>query len=152
MVMEASTIIGRGSPLFFSSSPATTQNSHFLVKSMATPKPIPPASRTVTSRKNSTLFPLRKQPRSNVATGTCPIKLLTRMKQLKPLSKVEKAGLLSAVEKFGFSLSAIERLELLSKAEELCVICCHWSRNSSDSLNPQLGIVALGSRACLLGS
>ncbi|KAK7294159.1 hypothetical protein RJT34_17042 [Clitoria ternatea] len=122
MVMEASTIIGRGSPLFFSSSPATTQNSSFLVKSMATPKPIPLTFRTVASRKNLTVFPLEEQPRSSAMTGTPPIKLLTRMEQLKLLSKAEKVELLSAVKKFRFPLLTIERLGLLSKAEELGVL------------------------------
>ncbi|KAK7293473.1 hypothetical protein RJT34_16339 [Clitoria ternatea] len=152
MVMEASAIIGRGSPLFFSSSPATTQDSLFLVNSMATPKPIPPTSRIVASRKNSTVFPLGEQPRSSAVTSTPLIKFLTRMEQLKLLSKAEKAGLLSAAEKFGFSLSAIERLGLLSKAKALGVLSTATDLVTPTTLNPQLGIVALGSRVCLLGS
>ncbi|RDX86319.1 hypothetical protein CR513_32352, partial [Mucuna pruriens] len=126
MVMVASASIcnnSTGLPFIFSSS---SQNSPtflpMLVKSMATPKPLPAVSRTVGSRKNSTVFPLGEQARSSPVTATPPIKLLTRMEQLKLLSKAEKAGLLSAAEKFGFSLSTIERLGLLSKAEELGVL------------------------------
>ncbi|XP_027338748.1 uncharacterized protein LOC113852628 isoform X2 [Abrus precatorius] len=109
--MEASASICsycRGIPFSFSSAtPNSATFSPLLVKSMATPKPLPSVSRTVGSRKVS---------------ATPPIKLLTRMEQLKLLSKAEKAGLLSAAEKFGFSLSAIEKLGLLSKAEDLGVL------------------------------
>jgi len=60
MVMEASATIcnnSLGSPFIFSSSPAFTQKpatfSPMLVKSMATPKPLPSVSKTVGSRKVS---------------------------------------------------------------------------------------------------
>ncbi|XP_027338747.1 uncharacterized protein LOC113852628 isoform X1 [Abrus precatorius] len=125
--MEASASICsycRGIPFSFSSAtPNSATFSPLLVKSMATPKPLPSVSRTVGSRKNSTVFPLGEQgPRSSPGITAPPIKLLTRMEQLKLLSKAEKAGLLSAAEKFGFSLSAIEKLGLLSKAEDLGVL------------------------------
>ncbi|KAM6569488.1 hypothetical protein CsatB_017473 [Cannabis sativa] len=96
--------------------------SPLLIKSMATQKPIPAASKTVSSKKNSTVFPLGEGPRSSPLTSTPPVKLLTRVEQLKLLTKAEKAGLLSAAEKFGLSLSTIEKLGLLSKAEELGVL------------------------------
>ncbi|TKY73296.1 hypothetical protein E2542_SST02048 [Spatholobus suberectus] len=152
MVMEASASIcnnSRGLPFIFSSSPPTTQNSStfspMLVKSMATPKPLPSVSRTVGSRKNATVFPLGEQPRSSPVTATPPIKLLTRMEQLKLLSKAEKAGLLSAAENFGFSLSAIERLGLLSKAEELGVLSAATDPGTPGTLlTLSLGLLLLG--------
>ncbi|KAL5544631.1 hypothetical protein UlMin_008415 [Ulmus minor] len=98
---------------FLSSSPRAHNSaspSPFLIKSMATQKPIPVPYRTVGSKKNSTV------------SGTSQVKLLSRVEQLKLLTKAEKAGLLSAAEKFGLSLSSIEKLGLLSKAEELGVL------------------------------
>ncbi|KAL6995063.1 hypothetical protein U1Q18_005197 [Sarracenia purpurea var. burkii] len=99
------------------------QFSPLLVKSMATQKPISSPTKTVASAKAPPVFPLgEKGPRNgSVATAT-PVKLLTRVEQLRLLTKAEKAGLLSAAEKFGFSLSTIEKLGLLSKAEELGVL------------------------------
>ncbi|KAK4252524.1 hypothetical protein QN277_014515 [Acacia crassicarpa] len=130
MVMEATTAsmcsTNRGL-LFIRTSP-------LLVKSMATQKPLPSVSRTVSSRKSSTVFPLGEGPRSSPITNTPPVKLLTRMEQLKLLSKAEKAGLLSAAEKFGFSLSTIERLGLLSKAEELGVLSAATDPGTPGSL------------------
>ncbi|XP_028763570.1 uncharacterized protein LOC114721853 [Neltuma alba] len=112
-----------------------TRTSPLLVKSMATQKPVPSVSRTVSSRKSSTVFrPGEQGPRSSTITGTPPVKLLTRMEQLKLLSKAEKAGLLSAAEKFGFSLSTIERLGLLSKAEELGVLSAATDPGTPSSL------------------
>ncbi|KAL2639684.1 hypothetical protein AAZV13_06G184300 [Glycine max] len=154
MVMEVSAYICNNN-FIFSSSRAITQKSSasfsspMLVKSMATPKPLPSVSRTVGSRKgtmqNSTVFPLGEQPRSSPATATPPIKLLTRMEQLKLLSKAEKAGLLSAAEKFGFSLSTIERLGLLSKAEELGVLSAATDPGTPRTLlTLSLGLLILG--------
>ncbi|RZC08463.1 uncharacterized protein LOC114416627 [Glycine soja] len=150
MVMEVSAYICNNN-FIFSSSRAITQKSSasfsspMLVKSMATPKPLPSVSRTVGSRKNSTVFPLGEQPRSSPATATPPIKLLTRMEQLKLLSKAEKAGLLSAAEKFGFSLSTIERLGLLSKAEELGVLSAATDPGTPGTLlTLSLGLLILG--------
>ncbi|KAL2340636.1 hypothetical protein Fmac_008576 [Flemingia macrophylla] len=143
MVMEVSPSICNNTRAFIFS--ATSQNSPMLVKSMATPKPLPSVSRTVASRKNSTVFPLGEQPRSSPVTATPPIKLLTRMEQLKLLSKAEKAGLLSAAEKFGFSLSAIERLGLLSKAEELGVLSAATDPGTPGTLfTLSLGLLLLG--------
>ncbi|XP_002265727.3 uncharacterized protein LOC100243309 [Vitis vinifera] len=98
--------------------------SPLLIHSMATQKPtLPPASKTISSRKASTVFPLgEKGPRSSPLATPPPIKLLTRVEQLKLLTKAEKAGLLSAAEKYGFSLSSIEKLGLLSKAEEFGIL------------------------------
>lgn len=95
-----------------------------LVKSMATQKPaIPSPTKTVASAKNPPVFPLgEKGPRNSYSASTTPVKLLTRVEQLRLLTKAEKAGLLSAAEKFGLSLSTIEKLGLLSKAEELGVL------------------------------
>ncbi|XP_061374991.1 uncharacterized protein LOC133317174 [Gastrolobium bilobum] len=118
MVMETAASICSN---MFNYSPR--ENSPLLVKSMATQKSLPSVTRTLASRKNSTVFPLGEQgPRNSSGTTTPPIKLLTRMEQLKLLSKAEKAGLLSAAEKSGLSLSTIEKLGLLSKAEELGVL------------------------------
>ncbi|KAI5660018.1 hypothetical protein M9H77_28811 [Catharanthus roseus] len=99
-------------------------SSRLLIQSMATQKPPPSVSRTVSSKKATTVFPLGEPgPRTIYSgSGTQSVKLLTRVEQLRLLSKAEKAGLLSAAEKFGFSLSTIERLGLLSKAEELGVL------------------------------
>jgi len=33
-----------------------------------------------------------------------------------------------------------------------CAICCHWSWNSRDTLDPQLGVAAPRTRVCILGS
>ncbi|XP_027125617.2 uncharacterized protein LOC113760897 [Coffea eugenioides] len=101
----------------------TASYSPLLVQSMASPKPVPAATRTVSSKKATTFFPLGKPGPRTTVSGTAPsVKLLTRVEQLRLLTKAEKAGLLSAAEKFGLSLSTIERLGLLSKAEELGVL------------------------------
>ncbi|KAI5074407.1 hypothetical protein GOP47_0010368 [Adiantum capillus-veneris] len=55
--------------------------------------------------------------RDKIIGEPAAVKLLSRVQQLRLLSKAEKAGLLSAAEKAGLSLSTIERLGLLSKAE-----------------------------------
>ncbi|KAJ1402807.1 hypothetical protein SESBI_27799 [Sesbania bispinosa] len=150
MVMEASASIfsnSRGSPFIFSSSTQSSATfSPLLVKSMATPKPLPSVSRTVGSRKNSTVFPLGEPgPRSSSGTATPPVKLLTRMEQLKLLSKAEKAGLLSAAERFGFSLSTIEKLGLLSKAEEFGVLSAATDPGTPGALlTLSLGLLLLG--------
>ncbi|KDP31358.1 hypothetical protein JCGZ_11734 [Jatropha curcas] len=114
---------------------------------MATPKPLPSsASKTVSSRKNSTVFPLgEKGPRKELLATSPPVKLLTRVEQLKLLSKAEKAGLLSAAEKFGLSLSTIEKLGLLSKAEELGVLSAATDPGTPGALfSLSLGILFLG--------
>lgn len=90
---------------------------------MASQKPSPSATKTVSSKKNTTVFPLGEPgPRVSYSSPTPQVKLLTRVEQLRLLSKAEKAGLLSAAEKFGLSLSSIEKLGLLSKAEELGIL------------------------------
>ncbi|MED6130596.1 hypothetical protein PIB30_002188 [Stylosanthes scabra] len=150
MVMEATASIcsnsSRGIPFFFfhSSSPSHTNYlSPLIVKSMATQKPL--VSRTVSSRKNSTVFPIGEEPRSSPATSTPPVKLLTRMEQLRLLSKAEKAGLLSAAENFGFSLSKIEQLGLLSKAEELGLLSAATDPGTPGTLlTLSLGLLLLG--------
>ncbi|XP_052179515.1 uncharacterized protein LOC127792903 [Diospyros lotus] len=118
----------RSSPKFGRSAAGRTRFPHPstllpVVKSMAAEKSIPSATRTVSSAKNSQVFPLgEKGPRNSYSASTPPVKLLTRVEQLRLLTKAEKAGLLSAAEKFGLSLSTIEKLGLLSKAEELGVL------------------------------
>lgn len=67
------------------------------------------------------------------------------MEQLKLLTKAEKAGLLSAVEKFGLSLSTIEKLGLLSKAEELGVLSAATDPGTPGALlSLSLGLLLLG--------
>ncbi|KAF2312867.1 hypothetical protein GH714_040922 [Hevea brasiliensis] len=113
---------------------------------MATQKPLPSAAKTVSSRKNSTVFPLDEQgPRNSPVVASPPVKLLTRVEQLKLLSKAEKAGLLSAAEKFGLSLSTIEKLGLLSKAEELGVLSAATDPGTPGALlSLSLGLLLLG--------
>ncbi|KAF3615327.1 putative mitochondrial import receptor subunit TOM5 -like protein [Capsicum annuum] len=97
----------------------SASNTPLLIRSMATQKPTPSTNKTVTSKKPTTVFPLgEKGPRPSNSSSAPPVKLLTRVEQLRLLTKAEKAGLLSAAEKSGLSLSTIERLGLLSKAEE----------------------------------
>uniref|UniRef100_A0A5B7CA64 Uncharacterized protein n=1 Tax=Davidia involucrata TaxID=16924 RepID=A0A5B7CA64_DAVIN len=143
----------RGTPLIYSSAKRTkarTQHSQYfsplLIKSMATQKPIPSATKTVGSRKGSTVFPLGEQgPRNSYSASTPPVKLLTRVEQLRLLTKAEKAGLLSAAEKFGFSLATIEKLGLLSKAEELGVLSAATDPGTPTALlSLSLGLLILG--------
>eukprot|EP00899_Mesostigma_viride_P007918 jgi/Mesvir1/17127/Mv07559-RA.1 len=49
------------------------------------------------------------------------VQLLARVEELRLLSKAEQAGLLSLLDRLGFSLGKIEKLGLLSKAESLGV-------------------------------
>ncbi|XP_073317815.1 uncharacterized protein [Primulina huaijiensis] len=101
---------------------AAAPYSPLTIRSMAAKKPISSTAKTVGSKKSTTVYPLGEPARvGNTASGT-PVKLLTRVEQLRLLSKAEKAGLLSAAEKAGLSLSAIEKLGLLSKAEEFGVL------------------------------
>ncbi|XP_058070465.1 uncharacterized protein LOC131219381 [Magnolia sinica] len=100
---------------------SATRNGPLLVKSMATQKPTS-ATKTVSNRKTSMVFPVGEPGPLEKSPGGPPIKLLTRVEQLRLLTKAEKAGLLSAAESFGLSLSAVEKLGLLSKAEELGVL------------------------------
>ncbi|XAR63813.1 hypothetical protein NMG60_11023907 [Bertholletia excelsa] len=93
-----------------------------LIKSMATQKPLPSATRTVSSGKSAPVFPLGERGPRNSNSASPSVKLLTRVEQLRLLTKAEKAGLLSLAEKLGFSLSQIEKRGLLSKAEELGVL------------------------------
>ncbi|CAN6585051.1 unnamed protein product [Malus baccata var. baccata] len=102
-------------------------SSPLLIQSMATTKPIPSATNTVSSKKNSS------------------VKLLTRVEQLKLLSKAEKAGLLSAAEKSGLSLSTIEKLGLLSKAEEFGILSAATDPGTPGALlSLGLGLLVLG--------
>jgi hypothetical protein len=50
------------------------------------------------------------------------VKVLSRVQELRLLTKAEQSGLLSTLEGLGFTLSNIESLGLLSKAEELGVL------------------------------
>ncbi|KAH6781671.1 wiskott-aldrich syndrome family protein [Perilla frutescens var. hirtella] len=105
--------------------------SALLIRSMAAQKPIPSATRTLSSKKNT--------------ASTAQVKLLTRVEQLRLLSKAEKAGLLSAAEKSGLSLSTIERLGLLSKAEELGVLSAATDPGTASTLlNVSLVLLLLG--------
>nr|GLL22117.1 uncharacterized protein LOC109193489 [Ipomoea trifida] len=111
----------------------SASNSPLLIRSMATQKPIPSATATVSSKKSGT------------GTATPAVKLLTRVEQLRLLTKAEKAGLLSAAEKFGFSLSAIEKLGVLSKAEELGILSAATDPGTPSGLfSLSLGLLALG--------
>lgn len=61
------------------------------------------------------------------------------------LSKAEKAGLLSAAEKFGFSLSTIEKLGLLSRTEELGVLSAATDPGTPGALlTLSIGLLLLG--------
>ncbi|KAJ0048429.1 hypothetical protein Pint_16267 [Pistacia integerrima] len=149
--MEATAICGSRSgglpsPCIHSSSPRTPNSSALVIKSMATQKPLPSATKTVSSRKNTVVFPLGEPgPRNRPLATSPPVKLLTRVEQLKLLSKAEKAGLLSAAEKFGFSLSAIEKLGLLSKAEEFGVLSAATDPGTPGALfSLSLGLLLLG--------
>ncbi|XP_009338218.1 uncharacterized protein LOC103930586 [Pyrus x bretschneideri] len=102
-------------------------SSPLLIQSMATTKPIPSATNTVSSKKNSS------------------VKLLTRVEQLKLLTKAEKAGLLSTAEKSGLSLSVIEKLGLLSKAEEFGILSAATDPGTPGALlSLSLGLLVLG--------
>lgn len=110
---------------------APKASSPLLIRSMAAQKPIPSATKTVSSKKS--------------AVSTPSVKLLTRVEQLRLLSKAEKAGLLSAAEKSGLSLSVIERLGLLSKAESLGVLSAATDpATASGLLNLSLILLLLG--------
>ncbi|CAA2983733.1 uncharacterized protein LOC111401734 [Olea europaea subsp. europaea] len=136
-------IVSMANVLTFSSA----SYSPLLIRSMASQqKPIPSATKTVGSKKSTTVFPLGEPgPRVSSSTSTPPVKLLTRVEQLRLLTKAEKAGLLSAAEKFGFSLSTIEKLGLLSKAEEFGVFSAATDPGTpSTLLNLSLVFLILG--------
>ncbi|CAA3018521.1 uncharacterized protein LOC111372415 [Olea europaea var. sylvestris] len=119
-------------PLTFSSAPYSPLKVQFMA---AQQKPIPSATKTVGSKKSTTVFPLGEPgPRVSSLTSMPPVKLLTRVEQLRLLTKAEKAGLLSAVEKFGLSLSTIEKLGLLSKAEEFGVLSAATDPGTASTL------------------
>ncbi|KAL9266393.1 hypothetical protein AKJ16_DCAP18814 [Drosera capensis] len=83
--------------------------------------------------------------RSSTSGKAAPVKLLTRVEQLRLLTKAEKAGLLSAAEKLGLSLSTIEQLGLLSKAEELGILSAATNPGTpSTLLNLSLALLVLG--------
>ncbi|XP_059303722.1 uncharacterized protein LOC132055763 [Lycium ferocissimum] len=106
----------------------SASNNPLLIRSMATQKPTPSATKTVTSKK-----------------APSPVKLLTRVEQLRLLTKAEKAGLLSAAEKSGLTLSTIERLGLLSKAEELGILSAATDPATPSALfSLSLGLLAVG--------
>ncbi|XP_009595037.1 uncharacterized protein LOC107823677 [Nicotiana tabacum] len=117
-----------------------------LIRSMATQKPTPSATSTISSKKTATVFPLgEKGPRPSNSTSTPAVKLLTRVEQLRLLTKAEKAGLLSAAEKSGLSLSTIERLGLLSKAEEFGFLSAATDPGTPSALfSLSLGLLVLG--------
>ncbi|XP_051152363.1 uncharacterized protein LOC127266231 [Andrographis paniculata] len=110
---------------------AAGASSLLLIRSMAD-KPTP--TKTVSSKKSSTVFPLGELSRVGYTASGPPVKLLTRVEQLRLLSKAEKAGLLSAAEKAGLSLSSIEKLGLLSKAEEFGVLSAATDTGTPSSL------------------
>ncbi|KAJ6293921.1 hypothetical protein OIU76_022068 [Salix suchowensis] len=134
--MEATALCGsRGLP-FRMKAAAVAHTRPLLIKSMAAQKPPPSAAKTVSSRKGPSSRPPATSP---------PIKLLTRVEQLRLLTKAEKAGLLSAAEKLGFSLSTIEKLGLLSKAEELGVLSAATDPGTPGALlTLSLGLLLLG--------
>lgn len=104
----------------------------FVVRSMATQKPVSTATKTVSSKQVN-------------STATPGIKLLTRVEQLRLLTKAEKAGLLTAAEKAGLSLSSIEKLGLLSKAEELGLLSAATDPGTPSALfSLSLGLLLLG--------
>ncbi|XP_004236057.1 uncharacterized protein [Solanum lycopersicum] len=130
MMMDGAVAISR-----FSAS-----NAPLLIRSMATQKPTPS-----TSKKTTTVFPVGEKPRPGNSSSTPPVKLLTRVEQLRLLTKAEKAGLLSAAEKSGLSLSTIERLGLLSKAEELGILSAATDPSTPSALfSLSLGLLAVG--------
>ncbi|CAH9092776.1 unnamed protein product [Cuscuta europaea] len=112
----------------------STSNSPLLIQSMATQKPILPASIA-----NGTKKKVQKVRNSRA------VKLLTRVEQLRLLTKAEKAGVLSAAERLGLSLSTIERLGLLSKAEELGVLSAATDPGTPSGLfSLSIGLIVLG--------
>ncbi|XP_015067288.1 uncharacterized protein LOC107012076 [Solanum pennellii] len=123
----------------------SASNTPLLIRSMATQKPTPSTTKTVTSKKTTTVFPVGEKPRPGNSSSTPPVKLLTRVEQLRLLTKAEKAGLLSAAEKSGLSLSTIERLGLLSKAEELGILSAATDPSTPSALfSLSLGLLAVG--------
>ncbi|KAH7550741.1 hypothetical protein ACOSP7_023715 [Xanthoceras sorbifolium] len=149
--MEVAAFYGsRGVPSIYSSPKRRSENpvtlSPLLIQSMATQKPLPSAAKTVSSKKNSIVFPLGEPgPRSKPLATSPPVKLLTRVEQLKLLTKAEKAGLLSAADKFGLSLSTIEKLGLLSKAEQFGVLSAATDPGTPGYLfSLSLGLLLLG--------
>ncbi|XP_043703682.1 uncharacterized protein LOC122653806 [Telopea speciosissima] len=121
--------------------------SPFRLRSMATQKPILSATRAVSSKKGSMVFSAAGEavPRSSNGNSSSPVKLLTRVEQLRLLTKAEKAGLLSAAENFGLSLSIIEKLGVLSKAEEFGVLSAATDPGTPGALlSVSLGLLVLG--------
>jgi len=69
----------------------------------------------------------------------------SRVEQLRFLTKVEKASLLSVAEKLGFSLSKIESLGLLSKAGELGILSIVNDPNTPrELLNLAIALLIVG--------
>ncbi|KAK4350356.1 hypothetical protein RND71_029669 [Anisodus tanguticus] len=123
----------------------SASNNPLLIRSMTTQKPTPSATKNVTSKKTTTVFPVGEKPRPSNSSSTPPVKLLTRVEQLRLLTKAEKAGLLSAAGKSGLSLSTIERLGLLSKAEELGILSAAVDPATPSALfNLSLGLLLVG--------
>ncbi|XP_057952876.1 uncharacterized protein LOC131146979 [Malania oleifera] len=146
----------RGGVPFISSSPKRTKaRGHYLaaatfspllIQSMAAQKPTSSPTKTISSKKAQTVFPLGQEgPRNGPLPSSPPVKLLTRVEQLKLLTKAEKAGLLSAAEKLGLSLSTIEKLGLLSKAEELGILSASTDPGTPGALlSLSLGLLIMG--------
>ncbi|KAK6925119.1 Protein of unknown function DUF1118 [Dillenia turbinata] len=147
--MEAMAVCGgsKGIAFIIARSQQSSNFKPLLIQSMATQKPATSPSKTVSSsRKVATVFPLGEpSPRTMSSPNGPPIKLLTRVEQLRLLTKAEKAGLLSAAEKFGLSLSLIEKLGLLSKAEELGILSAATDPGTPGALlSLSLGLLLLG--------
>ncbi|KAL9270524.1 hypothetical protein AKJ16_DCAP18130 [Drosera capensis] len=117
-----------------------------MVQSMATKSSGSSGTRSTTSGKAASVFPVGEPGSSTISrSGAPPIKLLTRVEQLRLLTKAEKAGLLSAAEKLGLSLSTIEQLGLLSKAEELGILSAATNPGTpSTLLSLSLALLVLG--------
>lgn len=92
------------------------------------------------------MFPLGEPgPRPGTTSSNPPVKLLTRVEQLRLLTKAEKAGLLSAAEKAGLSLATIEQLGLLSKAEEFGLLSAATNPSTPSTLSTlSLTLLLLG--------
>ncbi|XP_042497722.1 uncharacterized protein LOC122076482 [Macadamia integrifolia] len=120
--------------------------SPFPLWSMATQKPNLSATPAGSSKKGSVVFSVGDPvPRTSNGSSSPPVKLLTRVEQLRLLTKAEKARLLSAAENFGLSLSTIEKLGVLSKAEEFGVLSAATDPGTPGALfSVSLGLLILG--------
>ncbi|KAJ8452256.1 hypothetical protein Cgig2_006061 [Carnegiea gigantea] len=150
--MEASAALNcRGIPVlkqpYSSGNRVLNANSRaLLIQSMATKKSKSSTTKTINSRKAETVFPLGEPgPRPGTTSSKPPVKLLTRVEQLRLLTKAEKAGLLSAAEKAGLSLATIEQLGLLSKAEEFGLLSAATNPSTPSTLSTlSLTLLLLG--------